>query len=73
MTIARKPLLEDYATASTFSIFNPAGSCLGTSIVNSCCSSIGSCEDSDVKKENDSGLIDATMKSGSDPVEMFSG
>jgi len=73
MTIARKPLLEDYATASTFSIFNPAGSCLGTSIDNSCCSSIGSCDDSDVKKENDSGLIVATMKSGSDPVEMFRG
>ena len=42
-------------------------------LINSCCSSIGSSDDSDVKYKNDSGLIDATILSGSDPVEMFSG
>jgi len=73
ITTTIKPSLEDSTAASTSSTFNPAGSYLGISMVNSCRSSIGSCDDSDVKYENDSGLIDATILSGSDPVEMFSG
>jgi len=71
--IARKPSLEDSTAALTSSTFNPAGSYLGISIVNSCKSYIGSWVSSDVKNENDSGLIDATILSDSDPVEMFSG